>query len=85
MKTIMAIVIGLLLVSTTAADAQRRQRITVYPTERDRLLYSHPYAVELALSKMLCGFHLFSLGPNPPRGSVGSCANWFNYRQHKAV
>jgi len=83
MKTLLTL--ALLLIFTSVADAQRRQRITVYPTERDRLLYSHPYAVELALSKMLCGFHLFSLGPNPPRGSVGSCANWFHYPQHKPV
>jgi len=83
-KISIGIVIGL-LISTTAADAQRRQRVTVYPTERERLIYSHPYAVELALSKMLCGFHLFSLGPNPRPGSVGSCANWFHYPQHKPV
>ena len=82
MKTIIA-AIALLLIASTAADAQRRQRVTVQP--QGRPIVEHPYGVSLALSKMLCGFHLFSLGPNPPPGSVGSCANWFNYAQPKRV
>ena len=77
-KTVIAVT-GLLLVVTSTADAQRR--VTVYP--RERPIVAHPYGVELALSKILCGFHLFSLGPNPRPGSVGSCANWFHYPQHK--
>ena len=82
MKTVITAV-ALLLITNSVVDARQRQRVSVYP--RERPIVAHPYGVELALSKMLCGFHLFSLGPNPRPGSVGSCASWFNYARPKRV
>lgn len=82
MKTIIA-AIALLLVATSVADARKRQRIVVQP--QGRVIMEHPYGVTYVLSYILCGFHVFSVGPNPKPGQLGSCASWFNYPTHGPV
>lgn len=76
MKTFVVAIV--LLLFTVAADA--RQRVTVRP--QGRAIAEHPYAVTYMLSYIFCGFHVFSVGPNPRPGQLGECASWFNYPTH---
>lgn len=73
-------VFALLLLASSVADARKRQRITVQP--QGRVIVEHPRGVEIVLSYILCGFHVFSVGPNPRPGQLGACASWFNYPTH---
>ena len=79
----MKILIALLMLFAVTAESQARSstrdRITVRPVQRP--IVSHPYAVDYALSYIFCGFHVFSVGPNPRPGQLGSCADRFNYAQ----
>ena len=74
--------IALLIAASTVADA--RTRVTV---NKKRPIVKHPYAIEYVLSYIFCGFHVFSVGPQPKPGQLGECASWFNYVQprHGAV
>jgi len=80
----MKILIALLMLFAVTAESQAkrsntRDRITVHPVQRP--IVTHPYAVDYVMSYILCGFHVFSVGPNPRPGQLGSCADRFNYAQ----
>lgn len=81
MKTII-VAIALMFVATTAAEARKRTRVTVYPTQRP--IVAHPFAVDFLLRNILCAFHVFSVGP---QGKPGSCADHMITRpgQHRVV
>lgn len=78
---------AVLIALTTQADARKRQRVTVYahpsqPLHEQRLIRRHPIAVEYMLAYIFCGFHVFSVGPEPKPGQLGSCASYFAYPTH---
>lgn len=53
----------LLLMLTASADARTKVRVT---KEVQRPIAEHPYAVELALSAMLCHFAVGATAPGQP-------------------
>jgi hypothetical protein len=77
MKILLALL--MLFAVTAESQARTRERVTVHPVQRP--IVTHPYAVDYVLSYIFCGFHVFSVGPNPRPGQLGSCADRFNYAQ----
>jgi hypothetical protein len=72
MKTSIAVIAALILLTSAAEAARKRTRVTVHPQQyqSQRPITQHPFAVDYVLRTILCSFHLFSIGP---QGRPGSC------------